>query len=112
MRQTVSPEKDKLYTLFTQKGRGLQCLSMRDGSPLWTQATGVGMSAGIATGDAVLLRDNDNICCVDAATGTVQWTYRTNTGPQGSYYGPDAFAVRDRLAVVGTMDGQVIALEW
>jgi len=51
-------------------------------------------------------------CCVDAGTGDIRWTYRTNTGPQGSLYGPCASAVKDNLAIVGTMDGQVFALEW
>ncbi|MDD8014052.1 MAG: PQQ-binding-like beta-propeller repeat protein [Acidobacteriota bacterium] len=112
LRAVAIPEENLLFTLLTGKSRGLQCLSLRDGSLLWSRESGVGMNAGIASGGAVLLRDDDDLCCVDAATGAVRWTYRTSTGPQGTYYGPGAFAARDRLVVVGTMDGMVTALEW
>ena len=113
LRLVLGPEKDKLYTTYSQNRLGgLQCLSVEDGSVLWNQATGVGMSAGIASRDVVLVRNDDDICCVEAATGKVQWTYHSSTGPQGSYYGPGATAVKDNLAIVGTMDGQVFALKW
>lgn len=112
-RPVVNPKKDVLYTTSAQNGRrGLQCLSPEDGSPLSFLETGVGMSAGIASGNTLIIRDDDKVCCVEASSGKVQWTYKASTGPQGSYYGPGAFAVRDNLAIVGTMDGRVIALMW
>lgn len=70
------------------------------------------MHGGVVSGDAVFARDEDDICCADAASGAVRWTYRTSTGPQGSYYGPNAFAVKDNQAIVGTMDGLVMVLSW
>ncbi|MDP2984380.1 MAG: PQQ-binding-like beta-propeller repeat protein [Candidatus Latescibacter sp.] len=112
-RQAVNPKKDVFYTTSAQNGRrGLQCLSPEDGSPLSFLETGVGMSAGIASGNTLIIRDDDKVCCVEASSGKVQWTYRASTGPQGSYYGPGAFAVRDNLVIAGTMDGRVIALQW
>lgn len=109
----ASPEKDKLYTSFTQNGKmGLQCLSVEDGSSLWNQVTGVGMNAGIVSRNVVIVRDDDDICCVEAATGKVQWTYKPSIGPQGWLHGPLALAVKDNLAIVGTLEGQVIALKW
>jgi outer membrane protein assembly factor BamB len=109
LRLALSPDGEKLYA----PGRsGLQRLAVKDGSLLWIAATEVKMSAGIATGDVVLVRDDHDLSCVAAATGKVLWAYRTSTGPQGTYYGPGAFAVRDRRVIVGTMDGRVIALDW
>jgi outer membrane protein assembly factor BamB len=98
--------------LYTPGPGGLQCISAKDGSALWNQSTGVGMFAGIVSGDALLIRDDDEICCADEATGKVRWIYHTSTGPQGSYYGPGAFAAKDNQVIVGTMDGNVIALKW
>jgi outer membrane protein assembly factor BamB len=113
IRPVVSPKKDVLYTLSSQnEKRGIQCVSPEDGALLSFMETGVSMSAGIASGNTVILRDNERICCVEASSGKVMWTYKANTGPQGSYYGPGAFAVRDNLAVIGTMDGKIIALKW
>ncbi|MFC1529047.1 PQQ-binding-like beta-propeller repeat protein, partial [Candidatus Latescibacterota bacterium] len=113
MRLVLNPEKDKLYTYYNQnRQRGLQCFSAKDGSVLWNQATGVVMNAGSTSRGMVLVRDAYNICCVDAITGKVQWTYHTSTGPQGSYYGPGASAVKENQVIVGTMDGHVIALKW
>ncbi len=113
LRMVVCPDTDRFYMSYSEnRRRGLQCLSANDGKLLWSSLTGVGMSNGIASRDAVLTRDNYNICRVDAGTGNVQWTYKTSTGPQGSYYGSGATAVKDNMAVAGTMDGWVIALTW
>ncbi|MFC1606701.1 PQQ-binding-like beta-propeller repeat protein [Candidatus Latescibacterota bacterium] len=113
MRTTLSPEKDLVYTSSRENRRsGLQCLSVADGSPVWSSATGIDMNSGIATRKMVIQRNAYNLCCVDATDGSVQWTYRTNTGPQGSYYGPGAFAVKGNMVVVGTMGGKVMGLQW
>lgn len=112
-RLAVNPGKDRLYTPFSQNRRGgMQCLSVENGSLLWNETAGVVMNAGCVTEHEILARNGDSICCIDAATGEVKWTYRTSTGPQGSYYGPGAMAVRDNLVIVGTMDGHVLALKW
>jgi outer membrane protein assembly factor BamB len=113
LRFLLDPERGKFYTTYTQNRiRGLQCLSVEDGSLLWSKATGVGMNAGCATRDMVLMRDEDKLCCVEAGTGEVQWIYHTSTSSQGSLYGAGATAVKDNMAIVGTMDGQVFALKW
>ena len=113
MRLALSPDKDKLYTSFSENGRGgLQCFAAKDGSKLWSNATGVAMNTGIVTDDVVLHRDAYHLCCVDAASGVKQWQYHTDSGPQGSYYGPGAFAVKGNLAVIGTMGGYVTAVTW
>ena len=112
-RLALNPDKNKLYASFVDnRQRGVQCLSVKDGSLLWSTLTEVAMTAGIVNKDIALARDTYSMCCVDSATGKLNWTYRTNTGPQGSLYGPGAFAVKDNITVVGTMDGQIIALEW
>ncbi|MBN1291547.1 MAG: PQQ-binding-like beta-propeller repeat protein [Candidatus Latescibacteria bacterium] len=112
-RLALNPDKNKLYaSYFRNRQSGVQCLTVSDGSVLWSEATGVSMTAGIVNKTIALARDGYSMCCVDADTGEIYWTYRTNTGPQGSLYGPGAFAVKDNTAVVGTMDGQVIALKW
>ncbi len=49
--------------------------------------------------------DTCGIGCADGGTGNVFWTCRACTGPQGTYYGPGAFAVQGNRAVVGTVDG-------
>ena len=113
-RLAVSPEQDRLYAFGSQEGRpGLQCLSVEDGAVLWRQVNGVGMYAAVAGRDEVVVRDAANsLCCVEADTGAVKWLYRVSLGPQGSLYGASSLAVKDNLAVVGTMDGQVLALKW
>ncbi len=109
----LSPEKDRLYAALSSGGtRGVQCLSTANGDSLAVFDTGVVMNGGVVRGGNVFARDNNSMCCVDAATGAVRWTYRLSTGPQGSLYGPTAFAVTENLAVAGTMDGRVIALKW
>ena len=113
LRLVLSPDKDKLYASYSSNRiSGLQCLSVEDGSTVWSQAAGVGMNAGIATQDEVLFRDAYSVCCVDALTGNVKWIYHASTGPQGSLYGPGAMAVRDNRVIVGTMDGNVFVLRW
>lgn len=113
LRFVADPGKGKFYTTYTQnRSRGVQCLSVEDGSSLWNNATGVGLNAGCLAGDTVLIRNEDSLCCVEAGTGEVRWTYRTSTSSQGSLYGVSATAVKDNQAIVGTMDGRVIALKW
>lgn len=108
-----SPDGKRLYAAFSGDGkRGIQCFSATNGDSLGIFATGVTMSGGIASGNSILARDDDDICCAEASSGAVRWTYRLSTGPQGSLYGPTAFAVSGNLAVSGTMDGRVIALRW
>ena len=108
LRPVANLEHDKLFALFP---RGLQCMNSADGDSLWSRTVGVGMYAGIAVRDRLFFRDGERLCCVDASTGEARWIYKTSTGPQGSYYGPGAFAVTDSLVVVGTMDGRVMALK-
>ena len=113
MRSVLSPQKDRLYTSYREnRRRGLQCFSVSDGSTIWKQATSVSLNAGFVARGMVLQRDAYNLCCVDGVTGEVLWTYHTSPGPQGSYYGPGATAVRDNIAVAGTMGGHVFALSW
>jgi outer membrane protein assembly factor BamB len=109
LRLALSPDGGRLYAPCRN---GLQCLSTKDGTSVWSRETGVGMSAAMAGGDVVLIRDDHDVGCVEAATGNVLWTYRVCTGPQGTYYGPGAFAVQGNLAVIGTVDGHVIGLTW
>ncbi len=106
LRPAASPSRDRLYTLFPG---GLQCLAASDGSEVWNCKAGTGMYSGIADGNRIIFRDNDRLCCVDDG-GKVLWTYKTSTGPQGSYYGPGAFAVAGDLVIAGTMDGRVMAV--
>ena len=79
---------------------------------LWSAGTGVQMNAGASTGNLVFERDAYHLCCLNVGSGELLWKYRTNTGPQGSYYGPGAFVVSETLAIVGTMSGHVMALSW
>ena len=112
-RSALDPSKNKLF-ISTREGRqnGIQCISVKDGSVLWSRGTNVAMNAAVATGNLVFERDAYHLCCLNAENGALLWKYRTNTGPQGSYYGPAAFAVTDDTAVVGTMGGHVLALTW
>ncbi|MFC1508468.1 PQQ-binding-like beta-propeller repeat protein [Candidatus Omnitrophota bacterium] len=113
LRLAMSPDKVEFYTSYNRdRQQGIQCLAAKDGSSLWSTVTGVGMNAGCAGGDFVLARDGESICCVHSKSGTVQWTYKTSIGPQGSLYGPGAFAVKDNMVVVGNMDGRVLSLKW
>ncbi len=113
MRLATSAGKDTFYASVPQEGkRGVMALSPTDGSTLWGRATGVGMSAGIASRGTIFARDDNSVCMTDAAGGPVRWTYRASTGPQGSLYGPPAYAAGDGVAVIGTMDGKAIALRW
>ncbi|MCE5248624.1 PQQ-binding-like beta-propeller repeat protein [bacterium] len=112
-RLALNPEKTRLFTPFSQNDRrGVQCLSVEDGSLMWDQPDGLFMNAACATGKELLVRDGGSICGIVASTGQVKWTYRTTIGPQGSYYGPGAMAVSDTMVIVGTMDGYVLALKW
>lgn len=102
-----------MYTTFARgRERGIQSVSVRDGSVAWSAVTGVGMYAGKLAGTDIVMRDDHRICCADARTGAPKWTYRLSTGPQGSLYGPAAFAVSGTTVVAGTMDGHLIALTW
>jgi len=113
LRLALNPVKDKLYlSVRENRQNGIQCISVKDGSVLWSQGTDVAMNAGIASGNLVFERDAYHLCCLNADSGALLWKFRANTGPQGSYYGPAAFAVRDDMAVVGTMGGHVMALTW
>ncbi len=113
MRLATSAGKDTIYASVAQGGkRGISALSPADGATLWGRATGVGMSAGLASRGAIFARDDNSICLTDAAGGPVQWTYRASTGPQGSLYGPPAYTAGNGIAVIGTMDGKAIALRW
>jgi len=96
----------------TREMNGVRSLSVKDGSTLWTSDTGVMMAAGASAGDLAFERDTYYLCCLKAESGELIWKYRTNPGPQGWYYGPGAFAVSETQAIVGTMDGNVIALNW
>jgi outer membrane protein assembly factor BamB len=105
--------KGRFYAPYSD-GRlgGIQCLSITDGSVLWSKATGVSMYNGCFAGSTVLVRDGYDIGCVEPVTGKLLWTYRTSLGPQGSLFGTGATATRENMAIVGTMDGQVLALKW
>jgi len=113
LRLALGPDATRLYASYREGRRGgLQCLAVKDGASLWSRATGVGMNAGIATPGVVIARDDDDVCCVNAETGDILWTYRASTGPQGSLYGPGAMAVKGDRVVVGTMGGKVMALSF
>jgi len=114
MRLALDPEGKHIFADYAGAGRrGIQCLSAADGSPVWSQTEGTGMNAAVVTPRSLIVRDEMNVSCLDPATGAVRWTYRTNTGPQGTLYGPGAMAAAgDGLAVIGTMDGKVITLGW
>ena len=96
----------------TRNINGVRCMSVKDGSTLWTADTGVMMAAGTAAGNLVFERDTYHLCCLKAGNGEVLWKYRTNPGPQGWYYGPGAYSASETQAIVGTMDGHVMALSW
>lgn len=111
-RSALSPGKDKLYISDRiERTNGVQCISVKDGSTLWSEGTGISMNAAIVTGDVVIQRDAYNLAALDSDTGKLAWKYRTDSGPQGSYYGPSAFAVSETLVIAGTMGGYVIALK-
>jgi len=96
----------------TREMNGVRSMSVKDGSTIWIADTGVMMAAGAAVGNLVFERDTYHLCCLETDSGELLWKYRTNPGPQGWYYGPGAYAVSDSQAIVGTMDGHVLALEW
>ncbi len=91
---------------------GTYCISVADGDILWHSGTGLHMNARIACVDCVICRDAFYLNCLDTKDGSERWRYRTNTGLQGSYYGPSAYAVSGNTAFVGTMNGYVMALKW
>jgi outer membrane protein assembly factor BamB len=94
------------------KGGGVQRLSAADGSPVWSRTGCAFMLAAVTDGASLVVRDSFTTSCLDAATGDLRWTYRTSTGSQGAYYGPHAMAVRGNTAIIGTLDGVVMALRW
>jgi outer membrane protein assembly factor BamB len=113
LRMALNAGKDRVYASYSgERGRGVRCLNVDDGSQVWSSLTDVAMNAVAVSGDDIVVRDDYGVCCLDAADGSIRWTYRANTGPQGSLYGPGAMAVESGLAIIGTMDGHIIALKW
>ncbi|MFC1552147.1 PQQ-binding-like beta-propeller repeat protein [Candidatus Latescibacterota bacterium] len=113
LRMALNARKNRFYVSYSEeRGRGVRCLNVSDGSTVWSGLADVAMNAAAVSGDDILVRDDYSVCCLDTETGSIRWSYRSNTGPQGSLYGPGAMAVRDGLAIVGTMDGQILALKW
>jgi len=111
----LTPARDgkAFYTIYSEaRKRGVQYVSAEDGAVIWQKEIPTAMYAGVLEGNALVVRDDMTASCVDAATGNLKWSYRTAVGPQGSLFGPPSFTVKGTTAYIGTMDGDVIALQW